>query len=97
MDRRPYDSRRWRAVRKRHLRAEPLCRVCKMRGELTLAVEVDHIVPIKQGGAMWSTSNHQSLCRRCHDDKSNAEKAGRDWRENILRGCDENGEPRRGW
>ena len=35
--------------------------------------EVDHIVPVVKGGAMWELSNLQTLCRPCHFAKTRAE------------------------
>ena len=37
---------------------------------------VDHIIPIKQGGAKYDQSNLQSLCWACHSRKS-AEEGSR--------------------
>lgn len=65
-----YQSVEWKAVKKRHLQLEPLCRECKRNGKLTKATMVDHIVPIKQGGLPLDDSNLQSLCWSCHSKKS---------------------------
>lgn len=67
--RRGYDSR-WERVRAMHLASEPLCRMCLAQGRVTPAVLVDHIVPIRDGGAVLDDDNLQSLCRACHDQKS---------------------------
>jgi 5-methylcytosine-specific restriction protein A len=40
---------------------------------MTIAVVVDHIVPIDQGGAMWDEGNHQVLCAACHRRKTATE------------------------
>lgn len=66
---RGYDAR-WRRVRHLHLLAEPLCRMCQQAGRITPAVLVDHITPIRDGGARLDDDNLQSLCRRCHDEKT---------------------------
>jgi 5-methylcytosine-specific restriction protein A len=34
------------------------------------ATLVDHIVPIRDGGAILDPANCQPLCRRCHDLKT---------------------------
>lgn len=60
---------RWRRLRKAVLRAEPLCRACKVE----LAVEVDHIVPVAEGGAELDRDNVQPLCADCHERKTRAE------------------------
>ena len=60
-----------RGVRWRKLRLEVLdrdrwrCQACKKAGIL----EVDHIVPVQDGGAAYDPGNLQVLCRGCHIDK----------------------------
>ena len=49
------------------------CRRCGSQGE----PEVDHIVPIADGGDPWDPENLQALCRRCHRAKTSAEASGR--------------------
>lgn len=66
---RGYDNR-WRRVREVHLHAEPLCRMCKADGLVTMATMVDHIVPIADGGEKLDEDNLQSLCRDCHARKT---------------------------
>lgn len=61
---RGYDAR-WRRLRKMHLAAEPLCRMCGRPADL-----VDHITPIRDGGERLDDDNLQSLCRSCHDEKT---------------------------
>ena len=63
----------WRA---RILRAEPLCRHCKAKGQLTIATEVDHETPLEQGGT-YADANAQPLCAECHKVKSKAEAQAR--------------------
>lgn len=72
-----YTSKEWLTVKKRHLKMEPLCRECKKKGVLVRATVVDHIKPIKQGGAPLSDNNLQSLCWSCHSRKS--AKEGSRW------------------
>lgn len=47
------------------LRAEPLCRDCLGRGRTTAATDVDHIIPLRDGGTN-ELSNLQPLCHSCH-------------------------------
>ena len=63
-------STQWDAVRKLHLKGEPLCRMCATAGRVTAAVMVDHIVPIADGGAVLDDTNLQSLCTSCHASKT---------------------------
>lgn len=65
----PTSSTRWRRLRKQILREEPLCRACKVE----LAVEVDHIVPVGEGGHEFARSNLQPLCYDCHARKTQSE------------------------
>jgi 5-methylcytosine-specific restriction protein A len=57
-----YASKRWRVLRARVLTSAPICAAC---GE-ELATQVDHIVPIEDGGPVWKRSNLQGLCGGCH-------------------------------
>jgi len=64
---RGYDAR-WRQVRMRFLKHNPLCAHCSRLAQL-----VDHIRPLRAGGTHdWG--NLQSLCRSCHAVKSEAER-----------------------
>ena len=48
------------------------CVKCGRAGRL----EVDHIVPVFKGGAMWELDNLQTLCRTpCHFAKSAGERS----------------------
>lgn len=60
--------------RKRRLRNEPLCRHCYAKGIITEAEEVDHILPLANGGTD-TDDNVQSLCRQCHAIKTAGEAA----------------------
>jgi len=65
-----YVSKEWLETRKRKLRLNPLCEACQKNGTFIKASIVDHIIPIKQGGAKFDLSNLQSLCWSCHSRKS---------------------------
>ena len=60
----------------RILGAEPLCRPCHSEERLTAAIEVDHVIPLHEGGAD-DDSNLQPICLRCHHAKSAREAARR--------------------
>jgi 5-methylcytosine-specific restriction protein A len=66
-------GRRGQRLRAQHLRANPLCAHCLAKGRTTLATEVDHIVPLHQGGDE-SPENRQSLCDECHEIKTITER-----------------------
>lgn len=67
-----YNTARWRHTRRKQLNREPLCRQCGR-----IATDVDHIVPIEDGGPTWSLDNLQSLCRTHHSQKTRAEQEAR--------------------
>lgn len=67
----------WTLYRKRFLLCNPLCCYCEHLGVTTEASVVDHIIP-HQGNQdlFWKPSNHQALCKPCHDStKAREEKA----------------------
>lgn len=53
-------------LRKRRLRNEPLCRMCKDEGRVRAATVVDHVKPLALGGTD-TDDNCRSLCREHHD------------------------------
>lgn len=65
-----YSSTPWRKLRQAKLWQQPLCEECQRNGRITPATMVDHITPIKQGGAALCMANLQSLCWSCHSRKS---------------------------
>lgn len=62
-------GRTWMAIRSSVLRYKPLCVVCKTKGLVSRAEEVDHIIPLHKGGTD-SYENLQGLCKDCHDEKT---------------------------
>jgi 5-methylcytosine-specific restriction protein A len=58
----------WEKRRAAFLRAHPNCVICGAP-----AVEVDHIVPVALGGAMWDEANWQALCKAHHSAKTMGE------------------------
>ncbi|TDD47945.1 HNH endonuclease [Saccharopolyspora elongata] len=65
-------ARRDVAFKAEHLRLEPNCRGCGRPAE-----QVDHILPLAKGGAMFDHANAQSLCGPCHNVKTRSENAAR--------------------
>ena len=72
-----YHTGRWRKVRDRYLRRQPLCEMCLARGVSKAADLVDHITEIKDGGARLDFANLQSLCWACHGSKTADARAAR--------------------
>jgi 5-methylcytosine-specific restriction enzyme A len=62
--RRGYDQV-WERRRAAYLQQHPWCVMCGQQ-----AREVDHIVAVGAGGAMWDEANWQSLCRTHHRAKT---------------------------
>lgn len=63
----------WRKRREKALKRDQyLCQVCKRQGYLTPATEVDHIINKAHGGTD-DIDNLQSICRACHQSKTQSE------------------------
>lgn len=64
----------WVAIRARILsRDSGLCQPCKRAGRVTIATEVDHIIPKSQGGTD-DDDNLQTICSPCHKTKTGSER-----------------------
>lgn len=68
-----YRTRRWQLLRRRVLYEQPICAGC----DNELAVDVDHIIAIEDGGAPWARNNLQGLCVPCHSRKTRREQLAR--------------------
>jgi len=75
-----YGSPSWRAARKVKLAKDPMCEACKRGGVLVVATVVDHILPVREGGARLAMENLQSLCHSCHSRKTLKERSGKDYK-----------------
>lgn len=76
----------WEKIRKQVLkRDQHLCQPCHIEGRLTVANQVDHIIPKARGGTDDPT-NLQAICGWCHKKKTANE--GR-----YRKGCDAEGNP----
>lgn len=65
----------WTQLRARILQRDcGLCQPCMRAGRVTLATEVDHVVPRSDGGTDGE-ANLQSICAECHAAKSAIERA----------------------
>ena len=69
-------GKQWRATRAVIMRRDlGLCQVCKKKGMITKATEVDHILH-KAAGGDDSDANLQAICHTCHRAKTRMESQG---------------------
>ena len=69
---RGYD-RRWQKIRKYILSRNPLCRECERLGLVSIATDVHHIKPLRDGGT-HEDYNLMPLCHSCHSTVTGREK-----------------------
>lgn len=85
----PYKTREWKRIRRAQLDAEPLCARCADEGIVTAATDADHVIPWAGDLEAFYNGALQSLCKRCHGEKSSRED-----RDGLTRkGHDLDGEP----
>ncbi|MBS3962439.1 MAG: AAA family ATPase [Sandarakinorhabdus sp.] len=91
----PYSTAQWQRLRLLKLQSEPLCQECRSFGRIVVARVVDHVVPVKHGGAAFpALSGLRSLCWRCHSAKTaRGIEAGPVRTSKPRRGCDADGRP----
>lgn len=63
-------GRTWQKVRNAYLRAHPLCEDCLAENIVEPAREVDHKVPLADGGAPYDWRNLRALCTPHHSKKT---------------------------
>lgn len=68
---------RWHKFRTDYLNHNPMCKLCFNKGLVVIAHEVDHIVPLIDGGKEFDERNLQSLCIECHKEKTANENRAR--------------------
>lgn len=91
----PYNTATWKKLRRAKLEACPLCYACDLRGQMQIAVAVDHVKAIKSGGDPFpSLDGLMSLCARCHNEKTSAtDRPDRASSGRRFKGFDANGNP----
>jgi 5-methylcytosine-specific restriction enzyme A len=67
-------GRRGQERRAFFLTLHPLCQTCLDQGRATLATQVDHVVPIAQGGPDADPDNWRATCVPCHREKTARER-----------------------
>jgi hypothetical protein len=75
---------RWRVVRLVILERDGY--VCQVRGPhcSVAATEVDHIVPVADGGLVFDPQNLRASCRNCNTGRAQAQKAEDGWRRSST-------------
>lgn len=70
------NTNRWKKLSLQVRQENPTCNgyTCRIKRRIAKTTEVDHIVPVTQGGDFWKRSNLQALCTDCHDRKTRAER-----------------------
>ena len=72
-----YRLSRWKQAARRWLRVHPLCVECERQGRVEPGVVVDHVIPHRGDTVrFWNQDNWQTLCARCHNRKTAAERGG---------------------
>lgn len=72
-----YKTKRWQALRRAQLRAQPLCIMCLKAGRFTPATVCDHVDPKAKTPATFFNGPFQSLCAPHHNSaKQREEKRG---------------------
>jgi 5-methylcytosine-specific restriction enzyme A len=69
-----YNSGVWRKLRAAFIQSNPICVQCEQNDLVVIAEVVDHIVPLRKGGAALDEMNLQALCHSCHNKKSSSER-----------------------
>lgn len=65
-------GRKLQRIREAHFKANPLCVMCLKAGHIAVAVELDHVIALTNGGTN-DPENYQGLCLACHEIKTNAD------------------------
>lgn len=81
-----YNSWQWRKLATAHKRANPLCVRCLEKGIAKPAEATDHVKAIRDGGDFLAWDNLQSLCKKCHFDKTMEEANARKQKERAAKG-----------
>ena len=57
----------WRKTSERYRQKHPFCRFCEQVGRQRFCDDVDHKIPIEDGGDRLKLENLQPICRPCHN------------------------------
>lgn len=74
--RKHYKTARWRRIRDKQLREQPLCEWCIEREIVEPATEVHHSIPHKGSEAIFWSGPFISTCQSCHASRGQREDLG---------------------
>jgi 5-methylcytosine-specific restriction protein A len=77
---------RWNELREVILARDKKCAICGHTGDYFNPLQVDHILEVASGGAMWDKKNLQVLCSNCHKIKTAKFNARRKLKQDIAKG-----------
>ena len=86
-------GRRLMSIKAAWFSVHPFCVMCRAKGSLRIATELDHIVALVNGGLDFNRddcSNRQSLCEDCHKAKTASDLGHR---YTPRHGCGQDGWP----
>ena len=64
-----YNTMAWQRKRDAYKTRHPLCEECLLKGMTRPADMVHHIIPVREGGAMFDWGNLKSICFACHGEE----------------------------
>lgn len=80
-----YGTAAWKKFVTMYKNRHPLCEDCLEQGLTVPMYCVDHIMEIKDGGALLDEGNARSLCMKCHSRKTAEEqRRRRAWRNGQV-------------
>ncbi|WP_075498370.1 HNH endonuclease [Moritella viscosa] len=73
-----YNSTKWKRLRARKLKANPICEECLTYNVVTPTDIIDHVIEINDNSELaYCYSNLRSLCHSCHNTKTAKAKKDR--------------------
>lgn len=81
-----YTTAKWRSLRAKQLRMQPLCEFCLKDGKVTAATICDHVEPHRGDESKFWSGPFQSLCQTCHS--STKQRIERGSQPRVVTGVD---------
>lgn len=73
----PYNTARWERLRTAKKAEQPLCEHRETMGRIEPTTQIDHDIPISQGGDPFPPLDQlNALCPSCHSQKTNEDARG---------------------